>query len=104
VSSSQDLVDRLKGELGGTFEALVVGLLTPPLAYDVSLLRNAIKVSAPDEMKDRTCGRRNIHVSSLSSWNLHCNFIWPVPSLTFREQEPTRRSSWRSSPPEHLSR
>ncbi|TNN89624.1 Annexin A5 [Liparis tanakae] len=45
----KDLVDRLKGELGGKFETLVVGLLTPPLAYDVSLLRNAIKGAGTDE-------------------------------------------------------
>uniref|UniRef100_A0A8C2ZFU7 Annexin n=1 Tax=Cyclopterus lumpus TaxID=8103 RepID=A0A8C2ZFU7_CYCLU len=45
----KDLVDRLKGELGGKFETLVVGLMTPPLAYDVSLLRNAIKGAGTDE-------------------------------------------------------
>lgn len=42
----QDLVDDLKGELGGNFETLIVGLMSSPLAYDVKCLRDAIKVSA----------------------------------------------------------
>ncbi|XP_029287301.1 annexin A5b isoform X1 [Cottoperca gobio] len=44
-----DLVDKLKGELGGKFETLIVGLMTAPLAYDVSMLRNAIKGAGTDE-------------------------------------------------------
>ncbi|XP_068583039.1 annexin A5b isoform X1 [Cebidichthys violaceus] len=45
----KDLVDDLKGELGGKFETLIVGLMTAPLAYDVSSLRNAIKGAGTDE-------------------------------------------------------
>ncbi|XP_068444844.1 annexin A5b [Clinocottus analis] len=45
----KDLVDELKGELGGKFETLIVGLMTSPLAYDVSSLRNAIKGAGTDE-------------------------------------------------------
>ncbi|KAF7666752.1 hypothetical protein LDENG_00093180 [Lucifuga dentata] len=45
----KDLIDDLKGELGGKFETLIVALMTPPLAYDVTLLRNAIKGAGTDE-------------------------------------------------------
>jgi len=45
----KDLVDDLKGELGGKFESLVVALMTPPIAYDVQSLRNAIKGAGTDE-------------------------------------------------------
>ncbi|XP_033481170.1 annexin A5b isoform X1 [Epinephelus lanceolatus] len=45
----KDLVDDLKGELGGKFETLIVALMTPPLAYDVTSLRNAIKGAGTDE-------------------------------------------------------
>ncbi|XP_027872193.1 annexin A5b [Xiphophorus couchianus] len=45
----KDLVDDLKGELGGKFETLVVALMTPPLTYDVTCLRNAIKGAGTDE-------------------------------------------------------
>lgn len=44
MSSSQDLIQDLKGELGGKFETLIVALMTAPLAYDVTSLRDAIKV------------------------------------------------------------
>ncbi|MEQ2210599.1 hypothetical protein XENOCAPTIV_016222, partial [Xenoophorus captivus] len=47
--SCQDLVNDLKGELGGTFETLIVALMTPPLTYDVTSLRNAIKGAGTDE-------------------------------------------------------
>ncbi|XP_070834569.1 annexin A5b isoform X2 [Chaetodon trifascialis] len=45
----KDLVDDLKGELGGKFETLIVALMTPPIAYDVTSLRNAIKGAGTDE-------------------------------------------------------
>ncbi|XP_035516627.1 annexin A5b isoform X2 [Morone saxatilis] len=45
----KDLVDNLKGELGGKFETLIVGLMTPPIAYDATSLRNAIKGAGTDE-------------------------------------------------------
>uniref|UniRef100_A0A8C5HA29 Annexin n=1 Tax=Gouania willdenowi TaxID=441366 RepID=A0A8C5HA29_GOUWI len=45
----KDLVDDLKGELGGKFETLIVSLMTPPVAYDVTALRNAIKGAGTDE-------------------------------------------------------
>nr|XP_057927816.1 annexin A5b [Doryrhamphus excisus] len=45
----KDLIHDLKGELGGKFETLIVALMTPPLAYDVTLLRNAVKGAGTDE-------------------------------------------------------
>ncbi|KAJ0050881.1 hypothetical protein NL108_009315, partial [Boleophthalmus pectinirostris] len=45
----KDLIDDLKGELGGKFESLIVALMTPPLAYDVTSLRDAIKGAGTDE-------------------------------------------------------
>ncbi|XP_008315069.2 annexin A5b isoform X2 [Cynoglossus semilaevis] len=45
----KDLISDLKGELGGKFETLIVALMTPPLEYDVSSLRNAIKGAGTDE-------------------------------------------------------
>lgn len=45
----KDLISDLKGELGGKFETLIVALMTPPIAYDVTLLRNAIKGAGTDE-------------------------------------------------------
>ncbi|XP_031671848.1 annexin A5-like [Oncorhynchus kisutch] len=45
----KDLVGDLQGELGGTFETLVVALMTPPILYDVTSLRNAIKGAGTDE-------------------------------------------------------
>ncbi|KAM4603525.1 annexin A5b [Polymixia lowei] len=45
----KDLISDLKGELGGKFESLIVALMTPPLNYDVTSLRNAIKGAGTDE-------------------------------------------------------
>ncbi|XP_074545344.1 annexin A5b [Halichoeres trimaculatus] len=45
----KDLINDLKGELGGKFETLIVALMTAPLAYDVTCLRNAIKGAGTDE-------------------------------------------------------
>jgi len=45
----KDLIDNLKSELGGKFETLIVGLMTPPIAYDMTSLRNAIKGAGTDE-------------------------------------------------------
>jgi len=45
----KDLIDDLKGELGGNFESLIIALMTSPIMYDVTCLRNAIKGAGTDE-------------------------------------------------------
>lgn len=44
VKYNENLLDRLKKELSGDYEDVIIGLMLPPVSYDVFQLHNAIKV------------------------------------------------------------
>ncbi|XP_061107940.1 annexin A5a [Conger conger] len=45
----KDLVSELQSEIGGKFEMVIVSLMTPPVLYDVTQLKNAIKGAGTEE-------------------------------------------------------
>lgn len=67
VKYKDDLVDRLKKELSGEFEDVIVGLMLPPLSYDVVQLHNAIKGLGTREstLIDILCTRSNEEILTI---------------------------------------
>jgi len=63
----EDLVEQIKGEVGGHFEELLVGLLTKPVTYEAQALHNAMKGAGTSEdvIIEVLVGKSNDEINSL---------------------------------------
>uniref|UniRef100_A0A8C4I3Y6 Annexin n=1 Tax=Dicentrarchus labrax TaxID=13489 RepID=A0A8C4I3Y6_DICLA len=107
----KDLVDNLKGELGGKFETLIVALMTPPIAYDVTSLRNAIKGAGTDEkvlveiLASRTPQQVKEIVAAYRKGNTHMhNVLFKAGEQKFGTDEQTFVTILGNRSAEHLKK
>ncbi|CAG2215421.1 annexin A11-like [Mytilus galloprovincialis] len=63
----QDLIEELKGELGGDFEDVCVAMLTPPRLLDVKELNKSISGAGTDEstLVEIMCSRSNEEIQEI---------------------------------------
>ncbi|KAG8228224.1 hypothetical protein J437_LFUL004349 [Ladona fulva] len=72
-----DLIDDLKGELGGHFEDVIVGLMLPPATYLARELHKAMTGAGTDEdvLVEILCTRTNNEVGEIADAYLESKLV-----------------------------